>query len=476
MIPDSVKEILNAYSLTEIHEYIHERTLGDSSEEFTCTETEDTETQTENGDPDDYHEDLCSIIDACIQQNAHLFKEYKYIEHFKTAIYQHITEHHEEIVDVFSYDTLYEEIDVILYTFIGGQYPLRSIETYEPSLSPLEVASITTRLTWIRNQPQPDQRTPEWYMFRHNLITASSAWKLLDTPAQQNSYIYGKCQPLDVTKFQRTSLESPFHWGQKYEPLSVLYYESKYNTTVEDFGCIRHQEDLHMGASPDGIIVDPASPRYGRMLEIKNIVNREITGIPKKEYWIQMQLQMEVCRLDECDFLECRFKEYESFEEFEQDGSWTSTEEGYPKGAFLMFNHPNEPMPRYEYSAWSVSKRLWEKWEKTTIDTMEANGWEWVQTIYWRLPEVSCVLVERNPYWYNSVREDFKKWWTVIEQERITGCGHRESKKRKQNREKRENSTNPANPTNPRTSTSTSKCPPQNKPHPSIMSIFTDDL
>ena len=47
------------------------------------------------------------------------------------------------------------------------------------------------------------------------------------------------------------------------------------------------------------------------MLEIKNIVNREITGIPKKEYWVQMQLQMEVCNLPECDFLETRFKEYE---------------------------------------------------------------------------------------------------------------------------------------------------------------------
>ena len=31
-----------------------------------------------------------------------------------------------------------------------------------------------------------------------------------------------------------------------------------------------------------GINVDKKSPLFGRMLEIKNIVNREITGIPKK--------------------------------------------------------------------------------------------------------------------------------------------------------------------------------------------------
>ena len=109
------------------------------------------------------------------------------------------------------------------------------------------------------------------------------------------------------------------HWGQKYEPLSVKIYEHTYNTKVEDFGCIQHEIYTFLGASPDGINVDPTSQRYGRMLEIKNIVNREIDGIPKKEYWIQMQLQMEVCDLDECDFLETKFTEYEDIQAYTKD-------------------------------------------------------------------------------------------------------------------------------------------------------------
>jgi hypothetical protein len=52
------------------------------------------------------------------------------------------------------------------------------------------------------------------------------------------------------------------------------------------------------------------------MIEIKNISNREINGIPKEEYWVQMQVQMETCDLDECDFVETRFKEFKSEEEF----------------------------------------------------------------------------------------------------------------------------------------------------------------
>ena len=93
--------------------------------------------------------------------------------------------------------------------------------------------------------------------------------------------------------------------------VEVLLYEDMYDTKVGDYGCIKHRTYSFLGASPDGIndvLSDngqgngkgngKGNGRYGRMLEIKNIVNREIDGIPKKEYWIQMQLQMETCDLD----------------------------------------------------------------------------------------------------------------------------------------------------------------------------------
>ena len=72
------------------------------------------------------------------------------------------------------------------------------------------------------------------------------------------------------------------------------------------------------------------------MLEIKNIVNREITGIPKKEYWIQMQVQMEVCELNECDFLETKFFEYESEEDFNSDGNFNYSENNSIKGFIFI--------------------------------------------------------------------------------------------------------------------------------------------
>ena len=76
-------------------------------------------------------------------------------------------------------------------------------------------------------------------------------------------------------------------------------------------------------------------------IEIKNVVNRVINGVPKKEYWIQMQIQMEVCDLNECDFLETRFIEYDSYQEFCNDGDSYITSDGKLKGMILMFyeNH-----------------------------------------------------------------------------------------------------------------------------------------
>ena len=181
---------------------------------------------------------------------------------------------------------------------------------------------IGEKINHLKNKPQPEQRTKEWYQFRYNLITASNAYKAFENQSTKNQLIYEKCQPLnpnltgnsdDIKEIVMVNTNSTLHWGQKYEPLSLKIYEDTYNTKVDDFGCIQHDTYKYVGASPDGINVDQSSPRYGRMLEIKNIVNREIDGIPKKEYWVQMQLQMEVCDLDECDFLETKFVEYNDY-------------------------------------------------------------------------------------------------------------------------------------------------------------------
>ena len=127
----------------------------------------------------------------------------------------------------------------------------------------------------IENKPQPDQRTKEWYEFRYNLITASNAWKALKSQAAINQLVVEKCKDLDTSKSNVVNTSTPMHHGNKYEDVSIMFYEEKYNTKVKDYGCIKHDTYNFLGASPDGINVDITSDRYGRMLEIKNPTARE---------------------------------------------------------------------------------------------------------------------------------------------------------------------------------------------------------
>ena len=73
------------------------------------------------------------------------------------------------------------------------------------------------------------------------VLTASNIWKVFGTQRAQNEIIYEKCNDIDVNKFSNVNTESPMHWGQKYEPVSIEWYEAKYKTKVSDFGCIPHQ-------------------------------------------------------------------------------------------------------------------------------------------------------------------------------------------------------------------------------------------
>jgi putative phage-type endonuclease len=269
-------------------------------------------------------------------------------------------------------------------------HALRLFTKGRTTYSRVVVEDLDAKIDALRKKPQPVQRTPEWYEYRHKLITASSAYKALGSEAKIRELVKSKQGPVVV--HTGTNTEGPMHWGVKYEPVSIQYYTYVNQTQVEEFGCLPHDTYSFLGASPDGINVLESSPLYGRMLEVKNPFTREITGNPKKEYWIQCQLQLEVCNLEECDFLETSFKEYESEEAFHADGTFQKTETGQYKGVILQFFTDKVV---YEYAPFQCTQEEYVEWERTQMDERS-----WVRTIYWRLEEVSCVLIRRNPDWF----------------------------------------------------------------------------
>ena len=317
-------------------------------------------------------------------------------------------------------------IDAFEMFYINHAPKRESGDTYiirEPDIS-----SMKKKIDYLESVPQPDQRTDEWYHFRHKYLTASSLWKVFSTESARNNLIYNKCAPINTAKYKSCSLDSPMHWGNKYEPVSILWYEHKYGTKVSDFGCIPHEDIEFIAASPDGINTCPKSSRYGRMLEVKNIVNRVISGIPKLDYWIQMQIQMEVCNLEECDFLETRFTQYDDNDAFEEDGTFTHSEDGMLKGIIMHFSK-DDNSPIYEYPPLYQSKEEFCEWENTMME--KYSSYTWIQNLYWKLAEISCILVLRNKFWFDAVRPQLDDFWDIIKYEKINGYQHREPKQRK---------------------------------------------
>jgi putative phage-type endonuclease len=339
----------------------------------------------------------------------------------------------DEITEEDIRDLIDDAFEIFFSTICDG----RNLRINNTSVGDDDTDVLENKINFLRSLPQPTQRTSEWYLFRHGLITASNAYKAFEGMSTLNQLIYEKCLPLKTnntcTDDKMVNTSSPLHWGQKYEPVSVLVYENLYKTIVEDFGCIRHSKHAFLGASPDGINVLKGSPLYGRMLEIKNVVNREINGVPKKEYWIQTQLQMEVCDLDECDFLETKFVEYLHSAQFEEDDDGTNTnrtKKNELKGMILYFN-TSEGKPFYVYKDIDlVSQADVEAWEISSIEKSETLSMSWIKTIYWKLETLSCVLIQRNTKWFSDNIQQLQTVWGIIERERIEGYDHRAPKKR----------------------------------------------
>ena len=375
----------------------------------------------------DFKEGLQYFIHEWLTSNIRLYKEYDFENIIYESLYNIILSNYEFMINDLNFDLESNIFDAMQIYF----YKNNCFRSYAGTtiVKIPEKQRIKNLLKEYENVEQPEQQTEAWYAFRREGLSASDIWKAIDTQSAKNNLILSKCKPIDVKKKGKSvNIDSPFHNGHKYEPLSIMHYEFDFNTKVGEFGCKAHVKFPFLRASPDGINVDEKSNLFGRLVEVKNPTTRKLSGIPKKEYWIQMQLQMEVWDLDECDFLETVFKAYESENDFNNDGeTFTRTAKGRRKGILIQFYH-NE-LPHYEYPPVDISREHFDKWYD---DIMEKNShMSWINNLYWYLEDYSCVLVPRNKLWFETVYPDFKELWNTILKERKSGYEHRKPKKKK---------------------------------------------
>lgn len=172
------------------------------------------------------------------------------------------------------------------------------------------------------------QKDANWLSQRIYKITASECYKILKSNAVRNTYIKDKCQKIfeyeknkthnQINISQRKFVKSIIH-GETYESVAIHFSKSilPHKEILDNFGLIEHDTYPFLGASPDGLVVDDKN-EYA-LIEIKCPVSRDLSKHISKipfEYSHQMQMQMEVCRVPFCYYLEIFVKEYENLADF----------------------------------------------------------------------------------------------------------------------------------------------------------------
>jgi putative phage-type endonuclease len=141
-----------------------------------------------------------------------------------------------------------------------------------------------------------EQRSQEWLELRENMITASDVASALGENHYESvdSFIKKK-----VLKTKWSGNAATAH-GTLLEPLVRDLYDQRTGRKSHEIGLVQHREYPWLGASPDGVTED------GLLIEIKCPLTRKIEPKVPKHYWPQVQLQLEITDLEECDFIQYR--------------------------------------------------------------------------------------------------------------------------------------------------------------------------
>ena len=277
-----------------------------------------------------------------------------------------------------------------------------------PQPSKERLNELREQVKWLQKQPQPEQRTPAWYKFREGLLTASDWGTVLgDNPySNKNKVLKNKVTDKPVF-FSNAACD----WGKKYEDVAIQIYESRNDTTVIEFGCIKHPTINFLGASPDGITPD------GIMVEIKCPYKRTITGTPPVYYADQVQGQLEVCELDRCDFLECTLEEVEEEEYFSSnfEGNYKMNDKNLEKGILSVWLDKKSKDFKFHYGKIGMNREEFEEFKNNQPEYLrDKSKYIFVEYTFWNLLVISNVPIYRDREWFAKSLIILEEFWNEV--------------------------------------------------------------
>jgi hypothetical protein len=259
----------------------------------------------------------------------------------------------------------------------------------------------------VISYPQITQRTTDWYLQSKGVLTASEFASILGTDRARCTLALQKVAPIPETPSTNrlacsTPEMGPFDWGIRFEPVVKQILEMMWGCKILEIGRLVHKTDTRLAASPDGLIESAQDPnRVGRLLEIKCPVKREINGKIPFEYWCQMQIQMEVADIDECDYIEVKIASAYKDSQYVEP----SDETVKYKGNVWLFQANETCEMKYAYT---------EEERKKMVEL----EWNCIETIPWHMNSHFTTTVQRDRAWFESTLEKRNEFWKAVDSAR----------------------------------------------------------
>ncbi len=263
----------------------------------------------------------------------------------------------------------------------------------------------------LLTRKQIEQRTPEWYAQMTTILSASEFGTLFASPRTRAKMVVSKTEPYVARNNPlavRSDSMSAFDWGIRFEPVVKQIYEHKYGVEVRELGRLHHPIDPRCTASPDGLIYKCNNQEFaskkGRLIEIKCPVTREIDGSIPKDYYTQMQMQLQVTGLKKCDYVEAQFGSQYNFNPIKNGpGLYTGLI------ALVRYKEPQgeNGEQEYYYIYGPVNDTEW-KPEVKEGETVE-------EMIPWNLLQWAEQVVQRNDEWWQNVQPAINNFWEDVE-------------------------------------------------------------
>jgi hypothetical protein len=314
--------------------------------------------------------------------------------------------HHHSVEDLsMMMDSVSDQPDDLLFT-----EPLIKSYAMADESPPEPVAPNITQAESLLTVRQVEQRTEQWYNEMKVLLTASELGTLFKSPRARGQLVLSKASseppaaraaPIPID----SSLMSPFDWGIRFEDVIKQLYEWKHaGTKIHDVGRLYHPTLERCAASPDGVVLGQG-PKAGRLIEIKCPVTREIGLEIPQEYYAQMQQQLEVCNLAECDYVEAKLRAaYSSPAPMAFEGPALAS------GIILRVEKTDD-----EYR----TKSQYIYGDVNGGDPKVPEGWHVIERIPWDLMGWHQVTVKRNAEWWADALERINRFWVDVEKAKV---------------------------------------------------------